>query len=411
LGVDDQFWNRDELHKDVWATPMWTLATKYGISDVGLAKVCRKLMIPLPGRGYWAKKDAGHAVESVPLSPIKDKIWLRKPPPPKEKPPLENFASEAEQAQIEKLERSSGELVLKKGSLSHPLIVQARGVLGRATANNRNILQTQQQCLDVRVSKGSLDRALRIMAGLIATMEEEGFSITVGDGHHEQTVVMVYGQQIKLGLVEKVDRVELAVAPPGGVLERVLTYGSKPATFEPSGQLSIEVWQPWDADPKRWKDRKAHPLEELLRQVAAGFIRIALKKRSEQEKRAAEERVRRQRDAERAELERSIKVEHSKVRALRHAAANWIRAEQVRSFLTAARESAERNGQSVAAGTAFGDWLEWAEQQANRIDPLRESPASIFDRRREVEPEHVAYYGYRKPEPGFRFPKPIWRID
>lgn len=66
MGVDDQFWNRDELYKDVWETPMWTLATKYGISDVGLAKVCRKLMIPLPGRGYWAKKDAGHAVETVP---------------------------------------------------------------------------------------------------------------------------------------------------------------------------------------------------------------------------------------------------------------------------------------------------------------------------------------------------------
>jgi hypothetical protein len=127
--------------------------------------------------------------------------------------------SEAEQAQIEKLERSSGELVLKKGSLSHPLIVQARGVLGRATANNRNILQTQQQCLDVRVSKGSLDRALRIMAGLIATMEEEGFSITVGDRHHEQTVLTVYGQQMKLGLVEKVDRVEL-VRNPGHVNKR-----------------------------------------------------------------------------------------------------------------------------------------------------------------------------------------------
>jgi len=72
---------------------------------------------------------------------------------------------------------------------------------------------------------------------------------------------------------------------------------------------------------------------------------------------------------------------------------------------------AERNGQSVAAGTAFGDWLIWAEQQADRIDPLRESPASIIDRKREVEPEHVSYYGYRKPEPPFRFPKPIWRME
>ena len=54
-----EFWNRDSLYEEVWATPMAKLAKQYGISDVGLAKVCRKLAIPVPGRGYWAKKEAG----------------------------------------------------------------------------------------------------------------------------------------------------------------------------------------------------------------------------------------------------------------------------------------------------------------------------------------------------------------
>lgn len=54
-----EFWDRDSLYEEVWATPMAKLARKYGISDVGLAKVCRKLAIPVPGRGYWAKKEAG----------------------------------------------------------------------------------------------------------------------------------------------------------------------------------------------------------------------------------------------------------------------------------------------------------------------------------------------------------------
>jgi len=47
-----ELWDRDSLYEEVWATPMATLAKKYGISDVGLAKVCRKLSIPLPGRGH-----------------------------------------------------------------------------------------------------------------------------------------------------------------------------------------------------------------------------------------------------------------------------------------------------------------------------------------------------------------------
>jgi predicted transcriptional regulator of viral defense system len=49
-------WDRQALAQDVWAEPLKHLARRYGISDVALAKRCRKLGIALPGRGYWAKK-------------------------------------------------------------------------------------------------------------------------------------------------------------------------------------------------------------------------------------------------------------------------------------------------------------------------------------------------------------------
>jgi hypothetical protein len=410
VAVEDGFWNREELYQRVWSTPMRTIAQEYGISDVGLAKVCRKLMIPLPGRGYWAKKEAGQSVKRLPLPPIKDKIFVRRPAPCEEKPSLHNVGTDEERSQIERLERSGGEFVLIRGSLSHPLIVQARAVLGRATSDNRKILGVNEQCLDIRVSRGSLDRALRLMAGLIGTLEAEGFTVTVGNGYREHTVVSLHGQQITFGLVEKVDRVEQAVAPRGGMLERVLTYGGKPVTFEPAGRLSIEVWQPWHAHPKRWKDRKSSRLEDLLPQVVAGFVRIALAERAEKERRATEEQERQRRVEERAQLEQLIKTEQSRVHALRRAAMNWFRAQQVRSFLTAARDSARQGEQPSEPGTPFGDWLAWAEQQADRLDPLKESPASILDCKREVEPAYVGYYGYQKPDPPFRFPKPIWRV-
>ena len=52
------FWDRDSLYEEVWTTPLLKLAKTYGISDVGLKKICRKLSIPTPGLGYWAKKEA-----------------------------------------------------------------------------------------------------------------------------------------------------------------------------------------------------------------------------------------------------------------------------------------------------------------------------------------------------------------
>jgi hypothetical protein len=96
---DYQPWNRDELYHEVWSTPMQKLAEKYGISDVGLAKVCRKLAIPVPGRGYWAKKEAGQELSQLPLPPLKEKIVLYKPQPRPESPNLADYATQPELAQ------------------------------------------------------------------------------------------------------------------------------------------------------------------------------------------------------------------------------------------------------------------------------------------------------------------------
>ena len=65
-------WNREELYAEVWKQPLVKAARKYGISAVMLGKVCRKLQIPLPGRGYWIKKEFGKPVEHALLPEAKD---------------------------------------------------------------------------------------------------------------------------------------------------------------------------------------------------------------------------------------------------------------------------------------------------------------------------------------------------
>src|SRR3990167_9667185 len=58
---------RCELYEKVWATPMTQLAAEFGISDVGLAKACRRHAVPAPPRGYWAKLRAGQKPAQIPL--------------------------------------------------------------------------------------------------------------------------------------------------------------------------------------------------------------------------------------------------------------------------------------------------------------------------------------------------------
>jgi len=71
-------WSRVDLYNEVWGQPLVKLSRKYGISDVRLGKVCRKLKIPHPGRGYWAKRKAGIAVQLLPLPEFKDAPLVRR---------------------------------------------------------------------------------------------------------------------------------------------------------------------------------------------------------------------------------------------------------------------------------------------------------------------------------------------
>jgi hypothetical protein len=63
--------DRDELYERVWSEPVTTGAARLGLSDVGLAKICDKLNVPRPGRGYWVKKKHGRAELRPPLPPLK----------------------------------------------------------------------------------------------------------------------------------------------------------------------------------------------------------------------------------------------------------------------------------------------------------------------------------------------------
>ena len=58
---------REELYRLVWERPMSRLGTDYGISGNGLKKICDRLNVPYPPRGYWAKLSAGKSVTQTPL--------------------------------------------------------------------------------------------------------------------------------------------------------------------------------------------------------------------------------------------------------------------------------------------------------------------------------------------------------
>jgi hypothetical protein len=57
---------REELYALVWSEPIQKLAPRYGLSDRGFGKLCARYDIPVPPRGWWAKKAAGKRVKQDP---------------------------------------------------------------------------------------------------------------------------------------------------------------------------------------------------------------------------------------------------------------------------------------------------------------------------------------------------------
>jgi hypothetical protein len=59
--------NRQTLYERVWAEPVDSLAKSWGLSGRGLAKVCGRVDVPVPKRGYWARVRHGQQPRRTPL--------------------------------------------------------------------------------------------------------------------------------------------------------------------------------------------------------------------------------------------------------------------------------------------------------------------------------------------------------
>ena len=59
---------REELYDLVWSRPMSTLAKELRLSSNALAKICDRLLVPHPARGYWSRPSDGR-IERPALPP------------------------------------------------------------------------------------------------------------------------------------------------------------------------------------------------------------------------------------------------------------------------------------------------------------------------------------------------------
>lgn len=369
---------RQELYEQVWSEPIVHLSKFYSLSDVGLSKICKKMDIPVPGRGYWEKKHHGHDADRTPLPPFKGpgngkiRITIRE----------KNDDIEDEfQDRIVFEGLPENHISVKKSSLKNPhrLVERTEVCLKKNKPDHKGLLYTyDKDCLDLVVSPRNLDRALKIYDALIKACEVRGYAISMRNyERNNRTIVSVLGENIEIGIRERCTEKKTDESKNKSSVYQWREYG-------PSGSLSLLIKNAWHAQQKSWNDGKCQVIEDCLNDFLEGLVRAAASEKAMREKREEEKRERQEKIRLYEQAKKEQEEEQNKVKKLRQEATDWNEAQRIRDYIYATKEKAISNGDEIHSDSGLGKWLTWANQQADRIDPLAKSPPSVLDV--EVEP-------------------------
>ena len=308
-------YDRDELYQKVWEKPLTRVAQEYGVSAVALGKVCRKLSVPVPGRGHWAKLAHGHRGAKKPPLPKMQNVPVVYRSAASEH--RATTASDPEFAAVDQLLSSGGLKPSAEGTepaQPHVLIRQTASRLRSRSRKNEQgvLLPAEPGGLDVSVTASALDRALHVMSEVLSVLEKQNFGVELST--EGETVACINGQRVAFG-VEEVIRSVITQKPRVPNPTSRWDYDRKVA-YEPTAALALvirsEVW-PSEGLRRRWADGKTQRVEDLIPDFVSGLIRTAIVMRRHEEEAKKREEERQQRAQERMKLRELIEAEKKKL--------------------------------------------------------------------------------------------------
>jgi len=389
---------RTGLYERVWEEPMRVIATRYGISDVGLAKMCKRYRIPIPGRGYWQKLKAGKPVKRPPLKPFP--AWTHGVDVELlvYRAAVENVRPVSTVVVVQQsYEQDPANLITVASTVEaagklHPLVKRTRAAFGKLQKESTALTVPKgENVLDIRVTPALVDRGLLLLDALIKALESRGYSVQSRAprpvwrrfrGMSEaswtsripglMTCVQIGDQDVLLMLREHQRKVMIPPLPPKA---RRFSWDSRPTQeLVGSGRLVLTIQNHvggWSRGGG-WVDSDRVKLEGQLNDVIVGIVAAAEEYRVivaqwREEERAAEEAA-----LLRLKAEQQKAAEAALAKELERQATDWDLAKTIREYIVAVRlQQNVDNTLSIAPrGMDTASWLAWAEAYADRVDPL-----------------------------------------
>ncbi|WP_240635713.1 hypothetical protein [Pseudomonas laurylsulfativorans] len=367
-------YDRATLLEEVWSEPVQVVAPRYGLSDVGLKKLCTRLQIPTPPRGHWAKVKASKRVSPRP----KLREYTGYPGylyRPSAQPSVQDPAAGVVDSRLQRVlsfeQQPENQIVVpERIKVWHPVVTAAREALLRPFIDQRGMPQTRGNGLNISVSPALQSRALKVVDTLLKALEKRGY--TVQQGQH-RVEILIFGHVLHLRLFEASLRSqyeptakELAAQAKGE-----WSFWAK-WQFTPSGRLQVLVNEGYGG---KIVDSDSRPVELQLNKLVGLMAARAVEFLVREERQAVEDAERQRVRDIALEGKRRQDAEKQRLAKLEIDAQNWKRAQVIREYLNALEQSAERQELSMEQL----ELLRWGHAKADWIDPLKPDVVDVLD--------------------------------
>lgn len=380
--------SREELYQLVWSTPMRQLSAKFGVSDVGLGKICKRHLVPKPPVGYWRQLEAGKAPAAPPLPACKNSGLLQviietKPLPPGRSSHAAQFPDIV--AAIEAVEKLAEITVPASLTVPHPLVSETIRAFRKPGKTMHGVgegfvspdRQHDEPTLNVWCHPQRVDRALRIMDVLLKSVAKLGHEVVIGRSDRSpSTWIQMCGLDVVVHISETCTQSpHQLTAEEKAHRRRVPDYPVRTwMDYSPSGRLRLEAqckghWN-WKG---RWEDTPTLPLERKLDRVIIGMLHLVANRRNfnlRVEKGRQDDAARRHRELEEQQRRQEAREFFE---TLVKEMEDWEKSTRLRRYIAAIEDRARELYGEWPEDSSLGEWLARAKKLAARLDWVERS--------------------------------------
>jgi hypothetical protein len=239
---------REELYEHVWSKPVSKLEGELSLSTFDIRQWCKKLEVPLPMQGHWSRIQFGKPVERIPLPELSAETQAELAAAETAPPDLKESRQVHEPPILFPGEKEQSFAVPDRLINPDKLTIAAEHTLrSRITKPNPEFgtVHTDLGQLNIRVSPGNINRALRIMDTLVKCWRRRGYRIEF-DGRDMLVCRRKVEQRVRLW--------EITTKRPKETL-----YGHQ--LYDPTGKLAFKMEYVLG---KEWRDGKTFLEDQIL---------------------------------------------------------------------------------------------------------------------------------------------------